>query len=223
MTAHVVEHAKRAVVARDHEEVPSAEVDRQVVARRLQLTRPRPIISHSARRSQRALARRCRDRGTRRRATSARRDHPTDTRAGQSGENERRDGGRADMNEADEVVLVRHGETEWTLTGRHTGRTDIPLTERGREQARRIGAALRDRTFALVLVSPLLARAGDVPAGRDGRARRGHRRPVRVGLRRLRGSAHRRDPRRRDRGGRSGPTESPVGRRPTTSRRGSIG
>ena len=59
------------------------------------------------------------------------------------------------MNEADEVVLVRHGETDWTLTGRHTGRTDIALTERGREQARRIGTVLRDRTFAVVLVSPL--------------------------------------------------------------------
>jgi broad specificity phosphatase PhoE len=54
-----------------------------------------------------------------------------------------------------EVVLVRHGETEWTLTGRHTGRTDIPLTEHGRDQARRIGATLRDRQFALVLSSPL--------------------------------------------------------------------
>jgi broad specificity phosphatase PhoE len=54
-----------------------------------------------------------------------------------------------------EVVLVRHGETEWTLTGRHTGRTDIPLTERGREQARLIGATPRDRRFALVLSSPL--------------------------------------------------------------------
>ena len=57
--------------------------------------------------------------------------------------------------EETEVVLVRHGETEWTLTGRHTGRTDIPLTGRGREQAGRIGAVLRDRRFALVLVSPL--------------------------------------------------------------------
>jgi broad specificity phosphatase PhoE len=53
-----------------------------------------------------------------------------------------------------EVVLVRHGETEWSRTGRHTGRTDVPLTERGREQALAVGAALRDRTFARVLVSP---------------------------------------------------------------------
>lgn len=56
---------------------------------------------------------------------------------------------------ANEIVLVRHGETEWTLAGRHTGRTDIPLTEHGREQAQRIGALLRDRRFALVLSSPL--------------------------------------------------------------------
>jgi probable phosphoglycerate mutase len=51
--------------------------------------------------------------------------------------------------------LVRHGETEWSLSGAHTGRTDLPLTERGREYARRLGAVLRERTFALVLTSPL--------------------------------------------------------------------
>jgi probable phosphoglycerate mutase len=51
--------------------------------------------------------------------------------------------------------LVRHGETEWSLSGAHTGRTDLPLTERGREYARRLGAALRERTFALILTSPL--------------------------------------------------------------------
>jgi len=54
-----------------------------------------------------------------------------------------------------EVVLVRHGETEWSREGRHTGRTDIPLTARGREEAERVGAALRGRRFARVLVSPL--------------------------------------------------------------------
>lgn len=54
-----------------------------------------------------------------------------------------------------EVFLVRHGETEWSRTGKHTGRTDIPLTERGREQAVAVGAALRGRRFALVLTSPL--------------------------------------------------------------------
>jgi broad specificity phosphatase PhoE len=54
-----------------------------------------------------------------------------------------------------EVVLVRHGETEWSRSGKHTGSTDVPLTERGREQAREVGEALRGRAFALVLTSPL--------------------------------------------------------------------
>jgi broad specificity phosphatase PhoE len=54
-----------------------------------------------------------------------------------------------------EVVLVRHGETEWSREGRHTGRTDVPLTERGEEQARAVGEALRGRSFAVVLSSPL--------------------------------------------------------------------
>jgi broad specificity phosphatase PhoE len=54
-----------------------------------------------------------------------------------------------------EVVLVRHGETEWSRTGRHTGRTDVPLTEAGERQARAVGEALRGREFAVVLSSPL--------------------------------------------------------------------
>lgn len=54
-----------------------------------------------------------------------------------------------------ELWLVRHGETEWSRTGQHTGRTDIPLTETGREQARAIGRRLAGREFALVLTSPL--------------------------------------------------------------------
>lgn len=53
------------------------------------------------------------------------------------------------------MVLVRHGETEWSRTGRHTGRTDVPLTDEGERQARAVGAALRRRDFALVLSSPL--------------------------------------------------------------------
>jgi probable phosphoglycerate mutase len=59
-----------------------------------------------------------------------------------------------------EIVLVRHGETEWSRSGRHTGRTDVPLTERGREQAVALAEALGGRTFELVLTSPL-ARAAD--------------------------------------------------------------
>ncbi|WP_242088269.1 histidine phosphatase family protein [Curtobacterium sp. DN_7.5] len=54
-----------------------------------------------------------------------------------------------------ELVLVRHGETEWSKSGQHTGRTDIPLTENGVEQAERAGRFLADRTFALALSSPL--------------------------------------------------------------------
>jgi broad specificity phosphatase PhoE len=53
------------------------------------------------------------------------------------------------------VVLVRHGETEWSRDGRHTGRSEVPLTARGREQARAAGRALEGREFALILVSPL--------------------------------------------------------------------
>jgi len=52
-------------------------------------------------------------------------------------------------------VLVRHGETEWSRAGKHTGRTDVPLTEPGREQAAAVGSVLRSREFALVLTSPL--------------------------------------------------------------------
>ena len=54
-----------------------------------------------------------------------------------------------------EVVLVRHGETEWTLSKQHTGRTDLPLTENGRAQAAAVAPRLAGRTFAKVLTSPL--------------------------------------------------------------------
>ncbi len=53
------------------------------------------------------------------------------------------------------IVLVRHGETEWSRTKRHTGLTDVPLTEAGREEAQMLGARLAGRAFAKVLVSPL--------------------------------------------------------------------
>lgn len=54
-----------------------------------------------------------------------------------------------------QIVLVRHGETEWSLTGQHTSRTDLALTERGRERARELAAELGGRAFSPVLCSPL--------------------------------------------------------------------
>jgi broad specificity phosphatase PhoE len=54
-----------------------------------------------------------------------------------------------------EVVLVRHGETEWSRSGQHTGKTDLPLTEDGEAQARTIVTRLAGREFALVLSSPM--------------------------------------------------------------------
>jgi probable phosphoglycerate mutase len=56
---------------------------------------------------------------------------------------------------ATNVFAIRHGETEWSLSGRHTGTTDIPLTEDGRRRARFLRPVLAAETFALVLVSPL--------------------------------------------------------------------
>jgi len=53
------------------------------------------------------------------------------------------------------VYLARHGETAWTISGQHSGLTDLPLTERGERTARRLGERLKGLTFALVLTSPL--------------------------------------------------------------------
>ena len=74
-----------------------------------------------------------------------------------------------------EVVLARHGETDWSRTQRHTGRTDVELTECGRDEARALRERLAGREFERVLVSPLkravetceLAGFGDVAERRD--------------------------------------------------------
>jgi broad specificity phosphatase PhoE len=67
------------------------------------------------------------------------------------------------------MVLLRHGATEWSLSGQHTGRTDIPLLDLGRAQARAAGELLSGLTVAQVLTSPLeRARETCVLAGFDG-------------------------------------------------------
>lgn len=56
---------------------------------------------------------------------------------------------------ATEIVVVRHGATEWSANGRHTSRTDLPLTDVGRAEAEHLRERLAGRTFALVLASPM--------------------------------------------------------------------
>ena len=59
------------------------------------------------------------------------------------------------MSKRHRIYLIRHGETAWSLSGQHTGNTDIPLTERGRQQAATLGQFFAGRVFARVLSSPL--------------------------------------------------------------------
>jgi probable phosphoglycerate mutase len=71
------------------------------------------------------------------------------------------------------LFAVRHGETEWSMSGQHTGRTDIPLLDVGRERAKKVGEFLAGQKFALVLTSPFIraretaALAGFPDAGID--------------------------------------------------------
>src|SRR5258707_1448142 len=69
------------------------------------------------------------------------------------------------------IYLARHGETAWSLSGQHTGRTDLPLTDRGKRNAVRLGQRLSGIDFDHVLTSPLLrARNTCELAGFSGRA-----------------------------------------------------
>jgi probable phosphoglycerate mutase len=54
-----------------------------------------------------------------------------------------------------DLLLVRHGETEWSVSGQHTSWTDLPLTQHGEEQAKSLAPLLSQRTYALALTSPL--------------------------------------------------------------------
>ena len=64
------------------------------------------------------------------------------------------------------LVVVRHGATEWSENGRHTGRTDLPLLPAGREQARALARMLDPGDFDRVMLQPAAAREGDLRAGR---------------------------------------------------------
>ena len=74
-------------------------------------------------------------------------------------------------NKPQEVYVIRHGETEWSLSGQHTGTTDLPLTENGRNLARLLKPLFAKHTFDLVLTSPLQrARETCLLAGFGGKA-----------------------------------------------------
>jgi broad specificity phosphatase PhoE len=63
-------------------------------------------------------------------------------------------GSAGDNGRVADIFLIRHGQTEWSAAGRHTSRTDLPLTAEGERQARAVGARLAGHRFAAVLVSP---------------------------------------------------------------------
>ncbi len=92
------------------------------------------------------------------------------------------------------LYLARHGDTDWTDSRRKTGRTDLPLNERGEQHARQLGERLQQFSFAQVFTSPLQRASQTCALAGFGKVRRGKLRTGRVGLRSLRGENNRRDP-----------------------------
>ena len=86
------------------------------------------------------------------------------------------------------VFAIRHGETAWSLSGQHTGTTDIPLTDNGRRLAERMRPVLAKKTFCARALQPDAAGARDLRIGGFRRYGRHRPRPRRVELRRVRGT-----------------------------------
>ena len=127
-----------------------------------------------------------------RRAEPARAREPAATGAADDDRRRRGRTGRAGpMSDGEHpIVLVRHAETEWSLDGRHTGLTDIPLTDHGTRGSRDAHRPARRLELCARARQPVQARAGNLRAVRTRRAGAGAPRPARVGLRRLRGDHH---------------------------------
>ena len=89
------------------------------------------------------------------------------------------------LTEHQAVYLARHGETAWSLTGQHTGLTDLPLTARGECNSRRLGERLEGLQFAQGIHQPVATRDADVRAGRLWRAGGSRSGPGRMALRRV--------------------------------------
>jgi broad specificity phosphatase PhoE len=67
-----------------------------------------------------------------------------------------------------QIYFIRHGETAWSLTGQHTGRTDLPLTPHGETMAAQLATTLTGASFSMVLTNPRAACARHLPVGRPG-------------------------------------------------------
>jgi broad specificity phosphatase PhoE len=92
------------------------------------------------------------------------------------------------------IFYVRHGETEWSLSGQHTGTTDIPLTAKGEDDARALAPWMRAYHFDHVYTSPRQRARHTCELAGLGAASHGRTRPVRMELRRVRRHTHRRHP-----------------------------